>query len=208
MKIYINGKNVYVPKSDFLCLELDELDKKNIGSAIGKYSELKYFMQVPDKADYEVKSHSVSGSTMISGFPGVGKSTLSHPEYKDLDSSLFDRQSFPTNYIQAIHDQLFTLDDMYVGISCHVDLLRKLTEYADNEWYGADLVIVYPKYELKEEYLQRYRDRGSPEGFVKLMDEKWDAFSQDIRSHIGPNVYHIELEAGQFLSDVIKFEVN
>jgi hypothetical protein len=34
--------------------------------------------------------------------------------------------------------------------------------------------LVYPDDRRKEEFIQRYKDRGNDENFIKLVDSKWD----------------------------------
>jgi hypothetical protein len=138
---------------------------------------------------------------IICGFPGVGKSYLFSNEFKDLkiqdsDSSTFDKKDFPKNYIDHIKSQIGHLDVHLV--STHNDVIAGLI----NE--GLSFSIVYPDISLKDEYLKRYVDRGSPEGFVKLLDEQWDNFIGDIESIQNLNVILIKLSKGQYLKDVLK----
>ena len=39
--------------------------------------------------------------------------------------------------------------------------------------------MVYPSDRRKEEFLQRYIDRGSPSGFVKLIENKWEEWLKE-----------------------------
>ena len=63
-------------------------------------------------------------------------------------------------------------------------------------------VLVYPSYEMKEEMVQRYIDRGSPKGFVELIKNNWDNFINGMKKDPCPN--KIELKSGEFLIDVIE----
>ena len=134
---------------------------------------------------------------IISGFPGVGKSWLKN-KYKegisDSDSSQFPKDDFPQNYIKHIKSLIG--DKSIILTSTHKEVLDGL------ESENIDYILVYPQKELKEEYLERYKERGSPEGFIKLLDSKWDEFMSDLE-----NTYpkkRIILKEGQYLKDIFK----
>lgn len=61
---------------------------------------------------------------------------------------------------------------------------------------------VYPSRDQKQDYLERYKQRGSSEDFIKLLDEKWDEWITSMEEQKG--CLHIVLRPGQFLSDVLK----
>lgn len=133
---------------------------------------------------------------IVSGFPGIGKSTFAEKygnKVSDSDSSKFDKAEFPTNYMRHIVEQAKTKD--WVMVSSH-DVVRKaLVELK------LPFTLVYPYKELKNEYLQRYADRGSPKAFIDMMDAKWDQFVTECYSQTGCT--HIVLTSGQFLADVL-----
>lgn len=141
---------------------------------------------------------------IISGFPGVGKSTLF--KYKgdilisDSDSSLFSwiepgvrHPDFPGNYIEHIKGKIGELD--YIFVSSH-DVVR---EALNKE--GLDYTIVYPSKKIKDEYIQRYIDRGNNEKFVKLLESNYELFINEIERETKPKL--ISLKKGQYLSDVL-----
>jgi hypothetical protein len=131
---------------------------------------------------------------VICGFPGIGKTTLSSNSNLDLDSSNYSwHLLFPTNYLEVIKANLGKVD--YIFVSTHDVVLQALTKA------GIDYTVVYPDRSLKEEYLARYKDRGSVPNFLEFMDMKWDAFIDDIESDPGRKV---KLESGQYLNDVYK----
>lgn len=136
---------------------------------------------------------------VIAGFPGVGKSYLfngNNDQYADSDSSTFDKSDFPANYMRHIAELLGSTDKT-IFVSTHDTVRQALI---DN---GISYTLVYPEMGLKEEYLQRYRDRGSPEAFVKMMSEKWEDFISGCERVDHPSVTHIVLLPGQRLADVI-----
>ena len=108
----------------------------------------------------------------VCGFPGVGKSTAFNSEKKykvsDSDSSLFDKSQFPSNYIQHIKQQQEIMD--FVMVSTH-KVVRDALILEDIPFY-----LVSPTYSLKDVFIQRYIDRGSPEPFIQLMKDNFERF--------------------------------
>jgi len=134
---------------------------------------------------------------VISAFPGCGKSYMyRNNEDKlilDSDSSKFDKSDFPRNYIEHIQSNIGKAD--IIMVSSHKEVRDALVE---NE---IDFTLVYPKRDIKEEYIQRYNDRGNDPNFIKLLESKWDDWMDELEQQ--SNCKKIELGKGQYLSDVI-----
>jgi hypothetical protein len=161
----------------------------------------------------------------ICAFPGCGKSTifrnaeeyglvqgvnpeelkenfgnfmgLQDPIVFDSDSSYFDKTKFPQNYIQHMKG----LQDLYEGnfvalVSSH-DNVREAMKRE-----GIKYDLVFPDRSIKDEFIQRYIDRGNSDFFVKLLTEKWDDFIDSCENDqtIGRKY---RLQAGQYLADVL-----
>jgi hypothetical protein len=151
--------------------------------------------------------HNLRRDTMqtiiISGFPGIGKSfcTAQDPTISDSDSSLFSwsepgvrHPEFPANYIKHIKGLVGEV--RIIMVSSH-DVVRQALVDA-----GLEFWLVYPARSLKDEYLQRFRDRGAGNNFpVALMEKRWDEFMDQLELQEGCS--HKQLETGQHLSDVI-----
>jgi hypothetical protein len=114
---------------------------------------------------------------VISAFPSTGKSYLSKlVNSLDSDSSSFSwlpntkirNGQFPFNYIQNIKRNLGKYD--FIFVSSHKEVRTCMIQY------GIDFLSVYPDKSLKEEYLQRYKDRGNDLAFIEMMDKNWDSF--------------------------------
>ena len=60
--------------------------------------------------------------------------------------------------------------------------------------------VVYPNRCLKEEYLARYVARGNTEAFLDVFIGRWGMWMDLVRDANGT---HIELQSGEFLSDVL-----
>lgn len=146
----------------------------------------------------------------IWGFPGVGKSFSVLPaRFIDADCEKFKftgisgdnlhkagewqglspDPNYPENYFSYIQE----LDADAVLINCHISLLGRI----DKE----KLLVVYPAEHLKEEYLQRYSDRGDNETFLRHMEEFFD----DMVSYIRQNPFRkYEItESGVYLNNLI-----
>lgn len=99
---------------------------------------------------------------------------------------------FPLNYVleilkaESVHP--------YVIIPTVDSALEMLQEQ-----YERECILVSPEENLKEEYTQRYRDRGNSESFMELFIGGWEARLKCIRANKG---VHIFLAAEEYLSDV------
>jgi hypothetical protein len=130
---------------------------------------------------------------IISGFPGIGKSNLvkRYPAFADSDSSTFDKADFPANYMTHIKGMIAA--GKSVMVSSH-DVVRSALLENDLRY-----TLVYPAVRLKDEYMERYRERGSPEAFLKLMDENWEKFINQCATQNG--CLHYVLSNGEYLTD-------
>lgn len=155
-------------------------------------------------------------TVVISGFPGIGKTYAQQHSsgiVLDSDSSRFSwarnadgtvkidangtklrHPEFPKNYMEHIKGNIGKADIIYV--SSHDNVREALNKAKIPH------VLVYPSYEMKEEMVQRYIDRGSSKGFVELIKNNWDNFISGMKKDPCPN--KIELKPGEFLADVIE----
>ena len=135
---------------------------------------------------------------VISAFPGCGKSHLfrnkGEKKILDSDSSTFDKSQFPQNYIEHIKSNIGEVD--VILVSSHKEVREALV----NE--SITFTLVYPSKDIKEEYIQRYIDRGNDGKFVELLKQNWDNWIDELENQEGCE--KIKLESGQYLSDVIE----
>lgn len=117
---------------------------------------------------------------IVSAFPGVGKTTFhkNNPDTTlDSDSSGFSwvidghgnktrNPHFPQNYIDHIKQNIGKYK--YIFVSSHKEVRDALL---DNCIF---FYLVYPVNSRKEEFIQRYRDRGNDENFIKLVKTNWE----------------------------------
>lgn len=143
---------------------------------------------------------------IISGFPGVGKTSLcsksSELKVLDSDSSSFSwadkskqkrSPNWPQNYIDHIQDQIIKND--LILVSSHKEVRSELVNT------DIPFVLVYPSLEMKEEYIQRYINRGNEDAFVKLLEANYDKWITELMEQKGCT--HVVLKPGQYLSDII-----
>ena len=66
---------------------------------------------------------------------------------------------------------------------------------------GIPYVLVYPNRDIKDEYIQRYRDRGNNDSFVDLLDKNWENWMDEMDNQEG--CHKVKLNSRQYLADVI-----
>ena len=145
----------------------------------------------------------VNPRTVICGFPGVGKAHLGskYPtKVRNMDTEalpwntgLRRKAVFPQKHVDAIRQcEIVTM------VSCRRQVLECL---ADNH---IPFITCYPSIDSKWTYLERYRQRGSSEAFIRLLDIMWSEWHTQIKEE-RRGKQSIELRADQYLSDVIEF---
>lgn len=168
-----------------------------------------YLYRVEGKLDtgfglYRKEFEIVKDTKAISGFPGIGKSHLFENRIDmtvlDSDSSQFSwiekgvrHPNFPQNYIDHIKNNIGKVD--IILVSSH----KVVRDALNNN--GIEFTLIYPEKYCKEEYLQRYIDRGNDENFVKMMRDNWDKFIAECEEQ--ECEFKIKLDNGEFLNDVI-----
>ena len=130
---------------------------------------------------------------IISGFPGTGKSTVMNifKGVVDLESTPFKKNwKIYADVAEHMHKQGYT-----VMVSSHKEMRDELLSRE------AAFVVVIPKKEDKALYIERYRERGSTEEFIKLLDENFEAWIDEILEEEGLVI--CELNGDEFISDLI-----
>jgi hypothetical protein len=146
----------------------------------------------------KIKKYKPMRTKVYSAFPGVGKTTYFNNTEKnvlDSDSSKFDKREFPANYIDHIKRNVTNDSVDKILVSSHKDVRDALHKE------GIPFVLVYPEMELKDEYIQRYKERGNNDAFVKLLEQNWENWIDEMDNQKG--CYRVKLGSGQYLVDVI-----
>lgn len=127
---------------------------------------------------------------VICGFPGIGKTYLfgkqdelgikisdsdssKFSKLKDSEGQLIQNPDFPNNYIKHIIDLIHGMDIQYILVSSHHDVREALANA------HIPYTVIYPTKDMKDVYIQRYQDRGSPEKFITFLTDKFDEFVED-----------------------------
>ena len=141
--------------------------------------------------------HNSADTLVVSAFPGCGKSHLfrnkGDKKILDSDSSTFDKSHFPENYISHIKSNIGDAD--IILVSSHKVVRDALVDQ------GIDFTLVYPSKDIKEEYISRYIERGNENSFIKLLEQNWDNWLEELASQTGCK--HVVLQEGEYISDKI-----
>lgn len=133
-------------------------------------------------------------TTIVSGFPAIGKSYIAKKfpvMVRDLESSDFhwvieneikkENLEWPKNYIDSI--KLLSKSGMYrmVCVSGH-EYIRKLMHDAKIPYTN-----VFPENtkEMKKIILERCRLRKNTPEFIKNLDENWDSYIESMKNDPG-----------------------
>jgi len=141
---------------------------------------------------------------VVSGFPATGKSYyVNYRESNDYmpqgfaidsDSSTFDKKDFPNNYIEHIKNGIGKHKIIFV--SSHKEVREALVKN------GIDFTLVYPELKLKKEYIERYKTRGSDDGFINFISDNWSDFIMDLRYQKGCK--HLVLKENEFMYNALR----
>lgn len=171
------------------------------------HQQLKAHAQVPDAITTNRLATRKQKATVICGFAAIGKSTFKNAcqgEYEgvpvmDLDSSLFPKgPAWPHNYLKAIRERLD--ETCILMISTHKDIYSQLLEEDFN------LVLVYPKRELKAEWLERIRRREEAAGsnaaasICGVVSDHWGGWIDEYGQQTCPRY---EMSGGEYLQDAV-----
>ena len=161
---------------------------------------------------------------IIAGFSGVGKTTFAKTyqnvidlhvmpyKYSNLNeiSNSYDDESIKAapelilnpNWRYEYYEKLISLcvaePNKIIVIPTDIQVMNWL--YCDN----IPFTLVFPAYELKDEYRNRYIKRGNTDNFIEVFITNWDYWIGMFKVQKGCK--KIELKTNEFLSDVIIVE--
>lgn len=125
---------------------------------------------------------------IIAGFPGTGRTYVTENLQSDLGITCCDLNSatfkwlkpglrnpeFPNNYITRIKESMNEYDVVFINT----------TREVRDKLYKNDLkaYIVFPFKSSKDEYMQRYINRGDENipGYIELMDSKFNGAIEEL----------------------------
>ncbi len=154
---------------------------------------------------------------IISGFAGIGKTTLqkNNKDVIDLESSDYkwiyldnDTKSmnkeerkgatnriqnpmWPINYVREIIKKASEYDIVLISQDLEVrECLR------DNK---CKYYVCFPKKECKNEYIERYKNRGNNEKFISLVSENFESWIDALMNEENKLI----MEPGEYLEDTL-----
>lgn len=149
----------------------------------------------------------MSNVYVVSAFPGIGKTfatkKLSESGYavSDSDSSKFSKDNFPKNYIKHIENKIEEYDKLnsdkpcFIFVSSHKEVRDALIEN------DIEFTLFYPHLSNKDEMIERYIERGSPQPFINLLDNNFENWVREITRD--SNILH-KYQVDEYLYDVLE----
>ena len=133
---------------------------------------------------------------LCAAFCGAGKTYICEKtdiKAVEVEYWKYKNKGLQKEYIEDIKKYIGKVD--YIFIATEPEGLKLLHEE------GFDITLVYPKNELRNEYLDRYLKRDSPHDFIGVFMKYWDPWINELKEQTYCN--HIILEKGQYLQDVL-----
>ena len=140
---------------------------------------------------------------ILAGGPGIGKSTLteklsSNIKVVDVEPTPYTNDAtWPQNYIEEIVRNTGNFDLLL--ISTQPEVVQALIEK------GFEVTVVCPDESLKNEYEDRFRERGHDEALVQRLVEKSLRTNEENRNNFDGGKI-IFLQSGQYLKDILDLE--
>ncbi|MCH8069781.1 MAG: hypothetical protein IID16_11020 [Candidatus Marinimicrobia bacterium] len=142
----------------------------------------------------EKKNHKI----IYAAFCGTGKSYLCNnfsDTYREIECWQYrNGENFPYNYIQEVVNSIGKTK--YLFISTDPIILKGLNKLS------IEIKLIYPKNELRNEYLDSYLTRDDPYDFIGTIMKKWNIWLDELKDQ--NYCTHAILEKGQYLQDVIE----
>lgn len=142
-------------------------------------------------------SENHEGNTVLcAAFCGTGKTYICEKtEIKAIEIEYwkYKENGLQKEYIEDVKKYFGKVD--YIFIATEPDGMKLLNDE------GFNITLVYPKNELRNEYLDRYIDRDSPYDFIGTFMKHWNLWINELKEQ--NYCKHIVLGSGQYLQDVI-----
>lgn len=190
------GDEIGIESIDFSCGNMRVCNKTNPMIFEIYYDKITWELN----GNWEIKENKIYKTKIISAFPGIGKTYLYENQHKlglkilDSDSSTFNKDKFPQNYIEHIKNNIGKVD--IILVSSH-DVVRNALVNENIFFF-----LVYPDIKLKDEFIKRYKKRGNHENFIKLLDSNWNNWITEIEKVQA--CAKIKFKSNKFLFDFIK----
>jgi hypothetical protein len=139
----------------------------------------------------------IKNTIIYSAFCGTGKSYIcknTNINCIEIEYHNYKNNNLDKEYIDEIN-KCFGFYD-FIFISTDPQGLKLLYNV------GFDIILVYPKNELRNDYLDRYIERDSPYDFIGVYMKYWNSWIDELKEQ--KYCKHIILEKNQYLLDIIK----
>ena len=133
---------------------------------------------------------------LCAAFCGTGKTFICEKtDIKSIEIEYwkYKEKGLYAEYIKEIKNHIGKVN--YIFISTEPDGLKLLHKE------GFDITLVYPKNELRNEYLDRFIERDSPHDFIGPFMKYWNIWIDELKDQ--KYCKHIVLEKGQYLQNVL-----
>lgn len=133
---------------------------------------------------------------LYSAWCGTGKTYICNKtniKAVEVEYWKYKEKGIYKEYLQAIKSQIGKVD--YIFISTEPDGLKLLNKE------GYDITLVYPKNELRNEYLDRYIERDSPYDFIGTFMKHWHIWIDELKEQ--KYCKHIVLKKGEYLQSAL-----
>ena len=134
-------------------------------------------------------------TVLCAAFCGAGKTYICEKtdiKAVEVEYWKYKEKGLFKEYIEDVKKHIGKVDYIFIAEPDGMKLL------ADG---GFDITLVYPKNELRNEYLDRYIERDSPYDFIGAFMKHWNIWIDELKEQ--KYCKHIVLEKGQYLQDVL-----
>lgn len=137
----------------------------------------------------------IKSAIIISAFCGTGKTYLCNTSdrFVEFECWKYDKDNFPENCLVDIKSNIHKVDIIF--ISTNPTVLIPIVKM------GITVILIYPNLKLKDEYINRYKKRGSSNDFISTLSKNWERWLIEIGGLGG--CQHIILKRRQYVSTVL-----
>jgi len=138
----------------------------------------------------------MKNTKIISAWCGAGKTYIienTNISSIEVEYWKYKEKGLRKKYIEDVKNQFGKVD--YIFISTEPAGMKLLNIE------GFEITLVYPKNELRNEYLDRYIKRDSSYDFIGTFMKHWHIWINELKEQ--KYCKHIILDSGQYLLDVI-----
>lgn len=137
-----------------------------------------------------------ANTVLCAAFCGTGKTFIcNNTDIKavEIEYWKYKEKGLFKEYVEDVKKYIGKVD--YIFTATEPDGMKLLH---DN---GFEIILVYPKNELRNEYLDRYINRDSPYDFIGTFMKHWHLWINELKEQ--EYCKHIVLNSGQYLQDVL-----